>query len=190
MAQNDIFKRYLDAGMAFTQVSRERAEEFVKDLVKAGEVRRKEAEEVVETLLERSRKNTEDLVTIIRQEIADQLRGIGLEDIVKRAGLPGSVAERAEDAAGDVDDAAEDLADAVEPEMEDKKAARASEAKKAGAKKAAAEAPAVPSPGSPLVVPGAPKRAPAKKLVVPAGTAAPATKTGAAKKASKSSKKS
>lgn len=184
MAQNDILKRYLDAGMAFTQVSRERAEEFVKDLVKAGEVRRKEAEEVVETLLERSRKNTEDMVTLIRQEIADQLRGLGLEDLVKRAGLPGSVADKAEDAAEGIDEAAEDLADVVEP-----KASTAAAAKKAAAKKAAAKKQAVPSPGSPLVVPGAPKKAPAKKLVVPAGTAAPAKKT-AAKKATKSSKKS
>lgn len=179
MAQNEILKRYLEAGMAFTQVNRERAEEFVKDLVKAGEVRRKEAEEVVETLLERSRKNTEELVTIVRQEIADQLRGLGLEELAKRAGLPDPVADRAED----VDEAAEELADVVEPEP--KKAAKPAAAKKA----AAAKKQAVPSPGSPLVVPGAPKKAAAKKLVVPAGTAAPARKA-AAKKASKTSKKS
>ena len=178
MAQNDIFKRYLDAGMAFTQLSRERAEEFVKDLVKAGEVRRKEAEEVVETLVERSRKNTEDLVNLIRQEIADQLRNLGLEDVVKRAGLPGKVGERAEDVAEGIDEVAEDAADVVAP-------------KKSATKKAAAAKPAptaVPSPGSPLVVPGVAKKAPAKKLVVPAGTAAPAKK--AAKKSAKATKKS
>ncbi len=105
MAQNDTFKRYLDAGMAFTQLSRERAEEFVKDLVKAGEVRRKEAEEVVETLVERSRKNTEELVSVIRREVADQLRNLGLEDIAKRAGLPGAAGDRIEDAAEVVVDA-------------------------------------------------------------------------------------
>src|SRR5688572_11078254 len=97
MAQNDL-KRYLDAGMNFTQLSREKAEEFVGGLVKAGEVRRKEAEELIETLLERSRKNTEDLVTLIRQELADQLRNVGLEDLVRRAGMPerGAVAGAAE----------------------------------------------------------------------------------------------
>ena len=169
MAQNDIFKRYLDAGMAFTQVSRERAEEFVKDLVKAGELRRKEAEEVVETLVERSRKNTEDLVGLIRQEIADQLRNLGLEDLVKRAGLPGKVGEAAADAAEDIDDAAHAAAPKVAP-------------KKAAAKK--------PAPVSKKAVDLAPakKAAPAKKLVVPAGTAAPAKK--AAKKSTKSTKKS
>src|SRR5688572_8957469 len=113
MAQNDPLKRYLDAGMAFTQLTREKAEEFVKELVKQGEVRRKETEDVIEALLERSRKNTEDLVAIVRQEIADQLRNIGLEDLVKRAGLPdrGSVA----DAAEKVDKAADQAADVVAP---------------------------------------------------------------------------
>lgn len=187
MAQNDSLKRYLDAGMAFTQMSRERAEEFVRDLVKSGEVRRKEAEEVVESLVERSRRNTEDLVAIVRKEIADQLRTLGLEDLVKRAGLPGSVAAKAEDAAEGIDEAAEELADVVEPSAKGSKGSKKATAKKAAAKKAP---PAVPSPGSPLVVPGAPKKAPARKLVVPAGTASPAKKATAAKKASKSSKKS
>lgn len=177
MAQNDTFKRYLDAGMAFTQLSRERAEEFVKDLVKAGEVRRKEAEEVVETLVERSRKNAEDITTLIRQEIADQLRNLGLEDLVKRAGLPGSVQDKAEDVAEDIDEAAGRAAAAVAPK------------KKVAAKKTAANKAVTPSPGSPLVVPGAPKKAAAKKLVVPATAkkAAPAKK---ATKTSKSTKKS
>src|SRR3954454_20311097 len=128
MAQNDTVKRYLDAGMQFTQLSRDKAEEFVKELVKAGEVRRKESEKVIETLLERSRKNTEDLVTLIRQEIADQLRNIGLEDLVKRAGLPdkGAVATAADKADG----AAGEVADAVAPA-----AKKAPTAKKAPAAK-------------------------------------------------------
>lgn len=185
MAQNDVFKRYLDAGMAFTQLSREKAEEFVKDLVKQGDVRRKEAEDVIEALVERSRKNTEDLVAIVRQEIADQLRNIGLEDLVKRAGLPdqSNVAEAAEK----VDIAAGQAADVVEPKKTASKKPAA-----AAAKKKATGPSALPSEGSPLVVPGAPKKAPAKKLVVPTGGAA-ATKKAGAKKASpakKSTKKS
>ena len=180
MAQNDILKRYLDAGMAFTQLSRERAEEFVKDLVKAGEVRRKETEEVIETLLERSRKNTEDLVGMIRSEISDQLRNLGLEDIARRAGLSSTVT----DAAEKVDEAVEQVAHVVDPgpEVAAKKAAKKSAAQsKAAAKKAATAA-----ANSPLIVPGAAKKAPAvKKLIVPpsaATGAAPAKKVGAAKK--------
>ena len=185
MAQNDVFKRYLDAGMAFTQLSREKAEEFVKDLVKQGDVRRKEAEDVIEALVERSRKNTEDLVAIVRQEIADQLRNLGLEDLVKKAGLPsrGSAA----DAAEKVDIAADQAADVVEP-----KKGAAKKATKAPAKKKATGPSAVPSHGSPLVVPGAPKKAATKKLVVPTGPAPTAKKAGTKKAspAKKSTKKS
>ena len=87
MAQTDILKRYLDAGLAFTQVIRERAEEFVQELVKAGEVRRKEAQENIEQVLEWSRRNSEELVALIRREVADQIRSLGLEDLAKRAGV-------------------------------------------------------------------------------------------------------
>ena len=38
MAQNDVLKRALDAGMAFTHTTRERAEALVGELVKAGEI--------------------------------------------------------------------------------------------------------------------------------------------------------
>ena len=43
MAQNDMLKRYLDAGIAFTQMTRTRAEDIVKELVSAGEVQREGA---------------------------------------------------------------------------------------------------------------------------------------------------
>ena len=38
MPENDVFKRYLDAGLAFTQITRAKAEELVKEWVKAGEL--------------------------------------------------------------------------------------------------------------------------------------------------------
>ncbi|MEY2477519.1 MAG: hypothetical protein QOG87_2834, partial [Actinomycetota bacterium] len=45
MAQNDMLRRYLDAGMAFTQLTRARAEAIVKDLVKAGELQREQTQD-------------------------------------------------------------------------------------------------------------------------------------------------
>lgn len=85
MAQSDNIKRYLDAGVAFTQMTRERAEEIVKELVKQGEVARKEAESRVEELVDRSRRQTEELVGLVRAEVARQLKALGLEDLAKRA---------------------------------------------------------------------------------------------------------
>jgi polyhydroxyalkanoate synthesis regulator phasin len=78
MAQNNTFKRYLDAGTAFMEMPRKRAENIVKDLVKAGELQRKQAQQAVDDLLERSRKNTEQLVDLVRREITTQLSTLGV----------------------------------------------------------------------------------------------------------------
>jgi polyhydroxyalkanoate synthesis regulator phasin len=86
MAQNDMLRRYLDAGMAFTQLTRARAEAIVKDLVKAGELQREQTQDALEDLLERSRKNTDQLRDLVRKEIREQLASIGLatkEDIAR-----------------------------------------------------------------------------------------------------------
>ena len=78
MAQNPLIKRYLDAGMAFTQMTQSRAEAIVKDLVKAGEVQAQRGEELVNQLVERSRKNTDRLLEVVRKEVRDQIAGLGL----------------------------------------------------------------------------------------------------------------
>ncbi|HEY1116492.1 MAG TPA: hypothetical protein VGE43_02230, partial [Acidimicrobiales bacterium] len=80
MAKNPLIKRYLDAGMAFTQMTQSRAEAIVKDLVKQGEVKSKQAEELIEELIERSRVNTEGLLEMVRTEVRDQLVSLGLLD--------------------------------------------------------------------------------------------------------------
>ncbi|MCB1039600.1 MAG: hypothetical protein KDA94_08745 [Acidimicrobiales bacterium] len=80
-AQNTPFKKYLDAGMAFTALTQSKAEALVKDLVKTGEVQTEQAQAVVADLLERSRKNTEALIDQIRTEIAASAENLGLATI-------------------------------------------------------------------------------------------------------------
>src|SRR3954469_20946937 len=96
MPQNDFLKRYLDAGMAFTQLSRSRAEAIVKDLVKAGEVQRDQTSERVDELVDRSRKNTEQFMDMIRKEVSKQLSTLGFatkDDLAKlEARLRGTAA--------------------------------------------------------------------------------------------------
>lgn len=79
-----MLKRYIDAGMAFTQMTRDRAEAIVKELVKAGDVQREQAHERVEELVDRGRKSSDALFEMVRKEIAKQLTGMGL---VTRADL-------------------------------------------------------------------------------------------------------
>ena len=78
MPQSDIWKRYLDAGVEFTNMTRSRAETIVKELIKAGEVQREQRQQRIEELLERSRKNTEDLVSAVRKELSQQLSVLGV----------------------------------------------------------------------------------------------------------------
>ena len=73
MAAIDVVRKYLDAGLSYAQVTRERAEEIVKDLVDAGEVRANEAQDAVKDLVDRSRKQSEALTERIRSEVKDQL---------------------------------------------------------------------------------------------------------------------
>ena len=123
-----MLRRYLDAGIAFTQMTRARAEAIVKDLVKTGEVQRDQAQKNVDDLVDRSRKNTEQLLEIIRTEIRNQFQSLGLatQDDVRRI---------------------EKRLDAVETGRPAAAAASAGPTKKAPAKKAVAKkAPAKKAP--------------------------------------------
>lgn len=78
MPENPLIKRYLEAGMAFTQMTQARAEAIVKDLVKAGEVQTSRTEDLVAQIVERSRKNTERLLDQVRAEVRAQIGALGL----------------------------------------------------------------------------------------------------------------
>ena len=83
---NEMWKRYLDVGVTFSETTRKRAEEFVRDLVKAGEVQQERAQKAVDELVDRSRRNTEELVTLVRNEIKSQVStlGIATKDDIRR----------------------------------------------------------------------------------------------------------
>ena len=72
-----MLKRYLDAGMAFTAMTKSRAEGIVRELVKTGEVQRDQVQSQVDELIDRSRRNTEHLVALVRKEVSSQLAEFG-----------------------------------------------------------------------------------------------------------------
>jgi len=78
MATNDRWQQYLEAGRAWTQMTREQAEATVRDLVKAGDLQQKRAKKAVDELLERSRKNAEELRKLVRHEIQTQISSLGI----------------------------------------------------------------------------------------------------------------
>ncbi len=99
MAESDPWKRYLEAGLELTQVTRDRAEKLVKDLVKAGDVQRHEAQDRVEALLERSRKTTDAIAEAVRVEVMQQMANLGLvqpaKTVAKKATKKAGAAKKA-----------------------------------------------------------------------------------------------
>ena len=99
--QNETLKRYLDAGIAFTSMTQERAEAIVKDLIAAGEVQTEHAQSMVLELVDRSRKNTEKLLAQVRSEVREQIKRLGLvseQDLArleKRLGLQAPAKKKA-----------------------------------------------------------------------------------------------
>ncbi len=77
MAEADPLRKYVEAGIAFTQLTKARAEAIVRELVKAGDVHREQAQDSVEELLDRSRKSTEGIAWLVRREIEKQLSSMG-----------------------------------------------------------------------------------------------------------------
>lgn len=132
MAQLDALRKYLEAGMAFTQTTRARAEEIVANLVRAGELQTEQTQQQVQELVDRSRENTERMAAAVRQEVVSQLGSLGLATKADLAKLERKVdaAARGSKAGGTKKSTAKKTAA--------KKSTKKSAAKKTAAKKAAA----------------------------------------------------
>ena len=81
MATNDNLQRYIDAGIAFTHMTRKKAEELVSELVKNGDIQTDEARARVDELLERGRQGTEAIVSTVRSEVQRQLGAVGITNL-------------------------------------------------------------------------------------------------------------
>ena len=144
MANDDPFRRYIDAGAALAQLTKARVEELVEELMKNGDVQRKEAQTKVDDLIERSRNSTEALLSLVHAEVSTQLSSLGI---------------------GSLDDLARQVASLLGrgPSAATKTPAKKAPAKKTAAKKSAAKkAPAKKT---------AAKKAPAKKAAAKKTTA-------------------
>lgn len=196
MAENDLLTRLLDAGMTFTALTQARAEELVRDLVRAGAVQAEQAQEGVDELLARSRRNSERVIEAVRSEIDDQL---GRLDLATRGDLERLVQRFTDVASSLIAQVAPDKARpssspaspaAVERAPAKKVATEKAATKKAATKKSAAKtAPAKKaSAGKAAATKATTKKAPAKKTAATTSSAAkkaPARKSAATKAAKK-----
>ncbi len=172
MAQNDVLKRYLDAGLAFTALTQARAEALVKDLVKAGEVQADQAREAVADLLVRSRKNREKMLDTVRTEVRSQITSLGL---ASQSDLD-RIEQRISSLLGTASTPARKAASSAKKRVAKKAPAKTTPAKKAVARKAPARKKAVATKKTATKRAGATKKTATKRA-------------GAAKKAVKKSVK-
>ncbi|HVC71173.1 MAG TPA: hypothetical protein VNC61_13035 [Acidimicrobiales bacterium] len=163
MPPNDGLKRYLEAGLALTQITRARAEELVHELIQAGEVETTRAQDWVEDLVKTSRERSDTLLSTVRGEVKSQLAEIGITSMDDLAHRVAEVLDRAETAARKATNRGPGRG---------RTSARATTTKKAPARKAPAKK--------------APAKSAAKKTSSgPAGARAGTTKAGTKKAATK-----
>ena len=74
----DEVRRLALFGSGVAELTRHQAEQVIKDLVKAGDIRRQQASSAARDLYERSRENRKQLVAIVRTEIQNQIQNLGL----------------------------------------------------------------------------------------------------------------
>ncbi len=86
MNSTDRWRRYLEAGMTISKLTRERAEAVMRALLEEGGAPSDHAQRWVEDLLERSRRRAQDLVALVGDEVSKQLQTWGLgsaEDLLR-----------------------------------------------------------------------------------------------------------
>jgi polyhydroxyalkanoate synthesis regulator phasin len=98
MASNERIRKYLDAGSVLGQVSRGRAEEIVRELVNAGDIQRSQAQEWVDNLVDRSRRTSDQVLELVRREVAAQLQKIDATSLESIANQVAEILRRSADA--------------------------------------------------------------------------------------------
>ena len=155
---NSTIKKFLDAGVHVTEMSKQQAESLVKSLVKSGEMKRKDADQAIQALVTRGKQTTDKISTLVQHEVAKQAAAFSerfdeLEDRFE------ALAKSLINAANKSGSGTESSAPAASTSVANKAPAKKAPAKKAPAK----AAPAKKAPA---------KKAPAKKAPAKAAPAA------------------
>jgi polyhydroxyalkanoate synthesis regulator phasin len=126
-------KQLLDSTVSFTQMTRERAEAIVAELVREGQVRTEEYQRNVQELVDRSRESAERFNEMVRAQVVKVLTDLGVVQSAKAAPAKKAAAKKAP-----AKKAAAKKAPAKKAAA-NKAPAKKAAAKKAPAKKAAAK---------------------------------------------------
>jgi hypothetical protein len=89
VTENDGLRRYLKAGMTFTEVTRARADELLHELIKSGEIERHKAQDWAEDMVRTSRDRTDAFISTVRGEVRKPFKVLGftnVDDLAKKGG--------------------------------------------------------------------------------------------------------
>ena len=78
MPQGPDWKRFLEAGMQFTEMRRSQAQQIARDLAEQGQLARDQVSGAVDEIVAMSRRRSEELGDIVRKEVQRQLGALGL----------------------------------------------------------------------------------------------------------------
>jgi polyhydroxyalkanoate synthesis regulator phasin len=78
MAQAPDWQQLIEAGMQFTELRRSQAKRIAQELMAQGQIARDQLASTVDELVDLSRRRTEELSRIVRQEVQRQLGALGL----------------------------------------------------------------------------------------------------------------
>lgn len=140
---NSAVQKYLDAASGLTNLTKNRAERIVKQLVRQGEAAGDQVGDLVEELLGRQRRNRELLTQMVKSETKRAVRAMGLATNVEVERLQKQVADLKREvtrAAGSTSDAGAAPAKKAARKSSAKKTARKTSARKSPAKKTARKA--------------------------------------------------
>ena len=86
MPQGPDWKRFMEAGMQFTEMRRSQARQLAAELVEQGQLARDQVSATVDEIVAMSRKRSEELRDLVRHEVQRQLGALGLatkEDLAR-----------------------------------------------------------------------------------------------------------
>ena len=86
MPQAPDFSRYLNAGAEFVALTRAQARERAHELVAQGQLAQSQVQTFVDGLVDESRRRTDQMMDVVRQEIQRQMQSVGIatkDDLAK-----------------------------------------------------------------------------------------------------------
>lgn len=75
---NEAIQRYLEAASGVTNLTKDKAEQLAKQLVRSGEAASDQVGELVDQLMERQKRNQEAVASLVKSETSRAIRAMGL----------------------------------------------------------------------------------------------------------------